>query len=223
MRSMRGTGARSVAVAAVAALALTACGTDSDDNEPDAETGVSESADEPDEQDQQDQQDQQGEEPDPAAQDTDEDDGTDDAQEAEGADEAEGNAAEDVPSGDSALTAISVEAGEEVDTVTLEFEDAAPEYANDRFVNPVHRGGDYADETHDIEGDWFLQFDVRGQGLGNVEVDDVTADGRVLEVRRLMQFEGVVTLVIAIDVPYGEQPGYEFDSDGNTMTIEIAD
>lgn len=192
MRSMRGAGVRTTAVAAAAVLALSACGSDSDEES--AETSESTS--------------QSDAEIELASQ------GSDSDEESES-------------TGPSLLENVTVEAGEDSDIVRLTFADGAREPLGDYFVNPIYRGGDRTDETHDgVEGHWYLKLHIPGQdGTGDEDVyEDITFDGdRVVHYYPVLQFEGMLEAVIGINSENGLMPEYEITTEGSDLVIEITD
>lgn len=197
MRSTRGTGVRSTAVAAVAVLALSACGSGSDD----ADSSESRES---------------------------------TAQEGQEEDQEEGDV-ELVSQGSesdsqetnygSPLQAVTVDGGEDSDTVRLTFEDDIPDLLADYYVNPVYQGGDYPDRTHDVEGHWFLNIAFPGQAEAADEVvTDIEFDGdRVVHYFPTSTFEGTLRAVIGINSENGLMPEYEITTDGSDLLIEISD
>ncbi|WP_130799238.1 hypothetical protein [Streptomyces otsuchiensis] len=199
MRGTRGTGVRSVAVAAAAVLALSACGSDSSDGE------ASEPATE------------QGQEEPEGQQETPEGENTDEG--------SESDASEEWVSG-SPLTGISVEEGEDSDTVILEFANAAPDYLGDGYVDRVARGGDRSEESYDVDGDVYLFLRLMEQSAfesGEMEeIQEVRTDGRVAHVFPHGQFEGEKNVAIGIESENGEEPGYDITTEESTIVIEIS-
>ncbi|NJP66599.1 hypothetical protein [Streptomyces spiramenti] len=123
------------------------------------------------------------------------------------------------------LTEITVEEGEDSETVVLEFDGDAPEYEWDRFVAPVYfTAGDFPDEPIEVDGDWFLRFTLtEGHGLDTDAPEEAKFDGAVAHVKPFGRFEGTIELVIGIESEYGEQPGYEITTDGSQIHIEITE
>ncbi|WP_130799955.1 hypothetical protein [Streptomyces otsuchiensis] len=126
----------------------------------------------------------------------------------------------------SPLTLVSVQEGEDSDTVILEFANAAPDYLGDGFVDRVARGGDHTDQSHDVDGDVYLLLRLTEQGAFETgEADEVLGtrtDGRIAHVFPHGQFEGLLNIAIGIESANGEEPDYDITTEENRMLIEIS-
>lgn len=224
MRSIRRTGARSAALAAVAALALTACGSGDD------EQGGSEAAEPAGQQQEDDTAGETGAEEGTATGDADPDAGeTDDAAtdeagtEADEAEEAEATESAGLGEDDEpALRAITVEEGEEADTIRLEFAEEVPAFWHD-VVSEVTHGGEGTDL--EVEGDWLLSFKFTNQGFAHPDPEIDGLNDLVVDAKASSVFEGENTVGIGLSGHGFEGqklPEYVFSKDGSTMVIEVA-